>query len=268
MGEKEPINSLEGLKERRGLKILSLNVSLLPKVEQIECMLSDEKIGILNLSESWLKPSQGNNLLRVDNYKLYRWDRKLRKKGGGICLYVNRKIKVNAQIYEELAISDKNIELAVLLVQQPCTRPITLVSVYRPPQGNQQEFILSLRETLQEIGDKNKIILLGDLNIDYRQISTKSVRELKLLAREYNLSQYIDKPTRVTPTTATLIDYIFTNLDSVTHAGVIDAALSNQYYTYVVIKKSKTTHEKVTFTCRQLKDLNTETLRDKINEDK
>lgn len=184
---------------------------------------------------------------------MYRWDRKLRKRGGGICIYVNQKIKVNAQIYENLSISDQNIEIAVLQIQQTCSKPTFLVSVYRPPQGNQQVFLQSVRETIQEIGNNKNIILLGDLNIDYRQISTKSVRELRMLAREFNLVQYIDKPTRVTTTTATQIDYIFTNIDDIAHAGVIDTMLSDHYSTFTIVKKKRTNHEKVTFTCRQLK---------------
>lgn len=91
----------------------------------------------------------------------------MRKRGGGLCLYINKKLKANAQIYEELARSDKNIELAVLQVQQPCTTPFTLVSVYRPPQGDQQEFLKDLRETLHNIDDKDNIVVLGDLNIDF-----------------------------------------------------------------------------------------------------
>lgn len=73
MGEKEDTCSLESLKVRRGLKIMSLSVrSLLPKLEQIECILNDEKISIFNLSESCLKPTQENNLLRISIYKIYR----------------------------------------------------------------------------------------------------------------------------------------------------------------------------------------------------
>lgn len=267
MGEKVITDSLESLKLRRGLKIMSLNVrSLLPKIEQIECILNDEAINILSLTESWLKPSQENTLLRINNYKIYRWDRKLRKKGGGICIYLNQKIKVNAQIYENLHISNQNIEIAVLQIQQPCTKPIILVSVYRPPQGNQQEFLQSIRDKIQEIGSNKNIIILGDLNIDYRQISTKSVRDLRMLAREFNLNQHIEKPTRVTTTTATQIDYIFSNLDEVAHSGVIDIMLSDHYSTYIVIKKNKVRHEKVTFTCRQLKNLDVEELASRIND--
>lgn len=132
---------------------------------------------------------------------------------------------------------------------------ISIVSVYQPPQGNQQAFLQSLRETLLEFGNSNNVILLGDLNIDYRQISTKSVRELKLFAREFNLTQHIGVLTRVTTSTATQIDYIFTNLGNITHAGVIDTMMSDHYATFIVLKKTKTVHEKVTFKCRQLKDL-------------
>lgn len=60
---------------------------------------------------------------------------KVDKKGGGICVYVNKKIKVDAQIHQDLNVSSKDIELFILDIQQPFTKPVIVVSVYRSPQG-------------------------------------------------------------------------------------------------------------------------------------
>lgn len=111
-------SGIDLLKGKKGLKIASLNVrSLVSKIEQIEVLLSDEKLDLLGVSESWLKPSVTNNIVRIDNYKIYRWDRQANKRGGGVCVYVSRRIKVDAQINEKLNISDKDIELFTRLVQ-------------------------------------------------------------------------------------------------------------------------------------------------------
>lgn len=167
---------------------MSLNIrSLLPKIAQVEAILQDESLDILNLNESWLSSSIGNNLLRIPNYKVYRLDRAMNKKGGGICVYVSKNLTVNAQTYEDLNISNEHLELFVLNIQQKCTKPITLVSVYRPHQGKQNVFIELLRNTLKNLSGGSKIILTGDFNIDYATVNCKSVRELKQLEREFVL---------------------------------------------------------------------------------
>lgn len=118
-------SSLKDLTGKRGLKVVNLNIrSLLPKIAQVEAILEDESIDIVNLDESWLNLNISNNLLRIANYKLYRCDRAINKKGGGICIFVSNKLKVNAQTYESLNVSNKHIELFVLTIQQKCTKPV------------------------------------------------------------------------------------------------------------------------------------------------
>lgn len=46
------------------------------------------------------------------------------------------------------------------------------------------------------------------------------------------MCQYIGTPTQVTATTATLIDYIFANIDYVVQPCAIEIAISNHYLTY------------------------------------
>lgn len=233
--------SLNDLATKRGLKIVNLNIrSLFPKIAQVEALLEDEGIDVFNLNESWLSPSISNNLLRVNNYKLYRQDRALNKKGGGLCVFVSKNLKINVQTYDNLNVSNEHMELLVLTIQQKCTKPITLVSVYRPPQGKQTVFIVLLRNTLKNIPSGSKIVLTGDFNIDYATTNCKSTRELKNLEREFVLDQKILYPTRVTARSRTIIDHMCTNIDDIAEAGVIKSEISDHYATYVIIKKLKT----------------------------
>lgn len=196
---------LDEVKNTRGLKITSLNNRSLPsKLEQLECLLQDEKIDIMSLSESWLNAKVGNNQIRIVNYKVYRWDRKVKKRGGGICVYVHKDLLVNACVYEEFNLSNEHIELFAIQVRQKCTKPILLISVYRPPQGNQSTYIESLRNTLLAAMNCNKTVVVGDFNLDYNMTTCKAVKQLKHVEREFNLKQYITGPTRVTTTTDSL----------------------------------------------------------------
>lgn len=74
--------ALTEISKAPGLVSINLNIRSLPsKFEQIEILLESERIKILNLSESWLSNETTNNLIRIKNYKIYRLDRKKKKKG-------------------------------------------------------------------------------------------------------------------------------------------------------------------------------------------
>jgi len=70
---------------------------------------------------------------------------------------------------------------------------------------------------------------MGDLNCD--MISTRSDNnKLKLMsiADIYGLQQLISEPTRITPTSSTLIDLIYTNCaDKITCSGVCHVVISD-----------------------------------------
>lgn len=90
---------------------MNLNVqSLLAKHSQVEAELSCNKVDVLSTTETWLNKKIHNGLIRIPEYKVYRWDRKLNKRGGGIAVYVHSKLKVDAAIYEELNVSDSDVE--------------------------------------------------------------------------------------------------------------------------------------------------------------
>lgn len=132
--------------------------------------------------------------------------------------------------------------------------------VYRPPQGSQKECINKIRSTLQLLPNIDNVIILGDMNIDYRQVDTSTVKDLKSLEREFSLKQYIKGTTRETCTTATVIDHIFSNATNIAEAGIIRLTLSDHFMIYILIKKQHVTYEKTTFTCRQLKNFSEEKL--------
>ena len=58
-------------------------------------------------------------------------------------------------------------------------------------------------------------VLMGDLNCDLLQNNPSChTKRLLQVAQEYNLHQHVDKPTRVTQSTSTLIDCAFSSNSS------------------------------------------------------
>lgn len=218
---------------------------------------------MVTLTETWLNGKVHNGLIRIPEYKLYRWDRKSSKRGGGITAYVHNKLKVDASRYEDLNVSDQDAEIFTLAVNQKCSKVITIITVYRPPQGNQKRCVEKLREVVQSVNKFDDIIIMGDLNIDYA--TKKSAKELIALEREFGLKQQINTPTRVTQQTKTVIDHIYTNSSKVRGSGVLMINISDHYPVFVVLKKLPIIYERVSFKCRQLKDLNVEELAKQLN---
>ena len=79
------------------------------------------------------------------------------------------------------------------------------------------------------------IMLMGDLNYDYKLDETLSSNRLQKMEILYGMRQLINSPTRVTLTTSTLIAVMFsTEHESHVVTGV---SLSDHYMTYTIYSK-------------------------------
>lgn len=262
----QKLSSFKKLSKCKGLKVVGLNVrSLTAKHSQIEAELTMNKIDILSLTETWLNNKVHNGLIRIPEYKVYRLDRKLNKRGGGIAVYAHADLMVNASSYEQLNILDQDIESLVLKVNQKCSKPITVINVYRPPQGNQKRCTEKLREIIQSVNRLDDMIIIGDLNIDYK--NKRSSKDLIALEREFSIKQLITAATRVTNQSKTTIDHIYSNSSKVRGSGILTVNISDHYPVFILLKKLPVAYERVTFKCRQLKHLNIEELHQKLNEE-
>lgn len=73
-------------------------------------ILHETKLDALCIKESWLSANISNDQIRVSEYKIYRLDRKIKKRGGGLCAYIAGKYKVDAHKYEEYNVSSNHLE--------------------------------------------------------------------------------------------------------------------------------------------------------------
>ena len=88
--------------------------------------------------------------------------------------------------------------------------------------------------------ENTEYYLMGDLNCDL--IATRydnDTRKLVSITDTYGLQQLITEPTRITPTTTTLIDVIFTNCpDRVVCSGVRHISISDHSLVFAYRKLS------------------------------
>ena len=99
--------------------------------------------------------------------------------------------------------------------------------------------------------ESKELLLVGDLNCDVTKVSPDlHTRQLQFLCSLYQIDQLIDKPIRVTKTSATLIDLVLTNTkDNISASGAIHLGISDHSLIYAVRKftlpKTKSTVKEV-----------------------
>ena len=79
---------------------------------------------------------------------------------------------------------------------------------------------------------------MGDLNCDISKTPHDlNTRKLLFLSSLYQLDQLIKKPTRVTRTSATMIDLFFANKpENILHSGMIHLGISDHSFIYALRK--------------------------------
>ena len=108
---------------------------------------------------------------------------------------------------------DGIIETLFIEIISTTGKNIILGNIYRPPSGNFEMFENKLNEILSEVDKTKKITyLMGDFNIDL--LKTDNCDYSNRFCEQLFTSSFfplINRPTRITQHTATLIDNIFTN---------------------------------------------------------
>lgn len=235
---------LDDIKSAKGISVVHINArSLLPHFNEIDCQFLDGYIDVLVVTESWLHKNVGDALISSNLYDLYRLDRQVLtasghvKQGGGICVYTRHGIEVMTSHL----VSNGDIELLTLVLKIGNHKKIKLCAVYRPPSGNCDKALINLREVLDavDLETSGNTVLLGDLNINLGNPSTYQAKKLTSFAESKLLHQLIYDYTRVTPTTNSLIDHIFTNAMHVSLAGTIDVNTSDHFPIFVILKKAR-----------------------------
>ena len=110
------------------------------------------------------------------------------------------------------------------------TKNIIVASVYRPPDTNINLFSEAVADILEQVSKEGKICYIhGDFNINLLHCETNSpTANFQNMLYSFFYSNLIDKPTRITKTSQTLLDNIFTNsLDHTIHSGIMYSDISD-----------------------------------------
>lgn len=192
----------------RAIACLNIN-SLSAHIDELRVFMDNSKVDILSINETKLDSSIMDSEIHLPGYDVVRLDRKLNgRNGGGVCIYLRSNL--NFRTREDL-ISD-DLEMLIVEIANPRSRPFLVGTWYRPPSSSQQIFTL-FEEIIDRVDSENsELYLLGDLNCNLLSDTPNSnTSELLNIFETYNLSQTISEPARITNTSQTLIDLSITN---------------------------------------------------------
>lgn len=244
--------------KHKGLNMMHVNCrSLLPKLEEISLLIKQTNVDVMCITETWLDEHISNDVINVDGYSIIRKDRK-DKKGGGVLIYVNSDIVFKER--EDL-VTSKDLEMIWIEIFCENTKNNHLVScVYRPPNVC-HEYLNHIVDCLEKAHAEDKYMsILGDMNINYLLDENIHENPIFMMENLFNLKQLIDKPTRVTEKSSTLIDIILTNCpENHTVTGVQETAFSDHYiiFTKLNITSKGKIHNEIRF--RNFHNFNAET---------
>ena len=179
----------------------------------------------------------------MPNYLIFRNNRK--KGGGGVLVYVKQGTQAKRlripQAYTTLEATALDVTLG--------NNNSIVLGISRPPRNIGTNYCARLKDELNSIhawalSQRQTIITLGNLNLDrLKRNSSTGGKILIDLEDVFDLTCLMNEPTRVTPTSQTLVDVILTNKpESTQFAGVTDFGLSDHRMVYVFLKSKVKRH--------------------------
>ena len=106
-----------------------------------------------------------------------------------------------------------------------------MIVAYRPSSRTPLDPVMSnfLDEVLDKSSDIDDIVIMGDFNLNQLEPDNMT-RRMDDICQTYNLHQLIDVPTRITDSTATLIDLIYiSDPSSIIQSDVIPLGISDHF---------------------------------------
>ena len=120
---------------------------------------------------------------------------------------------------------------------------------------------------MQALNDKKtKVMIMGDIDIDLAS-QINYVSNYNLLLQSNFFFSLITKPTRVTNSSKTIIDHVFTNdTDSILTPGVLIYSISDNYTIFCIISNPtfKTTKKNMTYSFRNIALVNGDQFRNDL----
>lgn len=233
------------------LKVGHINVrSLLSCFNDIKDHISSCAYDIFAITETWLSHGIADNTIYIDGYQLIRQDRPAR--GGGVALYIRTCFEYNICLTQCLEYLE-HIWISVIVADGP----LLIGIIYRPPNTSCKDFFSEFEDTLLRFYTTvNKILCLGDFNINFLNDCSANTKTLINILETFSLSQFICEPTRLTRYSESTIDLICYNSDLKINVEVRDINIADHFLTRCTIPIQNEAMQSAVLAYRDLKKIN------------
>ena len=163
------------------------------------------------LVETWLKKNNTHQL-QIPGYSFIGSHRKC-KRGGGVGILIAKNLEYRER--KDLSLNVPNLESLTIEVKTN-QESLLLCALYRPPNSSDKDFIKNYSRLLNKFSPHqlNRLIIGLDHNLDLiKHDKHRITSEFNELNLDHQLLPTITKPTRITRSTATLIDNIIIGKD-------------------------------------------------------
>ena len=200
-------------------------------IDELRLTFQDLYPLFIGISDTWLDSCISDAEIEIPGFSVQRFDRKNNRRGGGVALYLSSRIKYTRR--EDL---EEDFEVIWIQVQLKSSKYL-IGCVYRAPDESLDIFDYFDDVVRYATINKLEVIIVGDLNCDCLNLTLRQTKRLLEFIMANQLEQLIKQPSRVTPTTSTLIDVLITSTPHLfSEAGVINIVLSDHYPIYGVMQ--------------------------------
>ena len=211
------VESFNYPKDKNSLSLFHLNIASLSKhKDELETVLTmlDHKFDIIGITESKiLKKTPPGYDISLPGYKHYSTPAESSR--GGTMLYISDHLNSKPRKdLENIMYKSEQLESSFIEIINPGKKNIVCGCIYRHPLMDLKDFNEDYFDHLMEKLSKEnkKVFLIGDYNIDLMKTEEDSNTSTFFDSLTSNLFvPHIIYPTRITTTSRTLIDNIFSN---------------------------------------------------------
>ena len=206
-------------------------------------MLLQDEIDILCICETWLDSLVDSKFIHIPNFNVTRCDA---GRGAGVCIYSRDSLKI--KVLDTGLGKVDNVEDVWLQVQHKNFSSFIIGCVYRHPKALVESFSYLSSIFRNMCLQKKPIFILGDFNDNF----FANGNHMSKICKNLNLIQIIEKPTRITQQSRTLLDLIITNrVDMIVQSDVSPSTIADHEAISMLIniRKPKNKPEIRTYRC-------------------
>lgn len=220
----------------RSLSLFHLNIHSIPaNLQSLEQYIEslNHVWSVIGISETWLN-EYNSELYNIKGYNHVSNPRKDRC-GGGVSLFINDTIPFDSRNdLMPFSGGTESLFIEVIIPNASTKKPIIIGVIYRPPDIDTNQFNNELNDLLSVISRERKICyIMGDYNVNLLNYENHNpTLEHVNILNSQGFLPLINRPTRVTAKTATLIDNIYTNNyqnTNIHHQGIFYTDISDHF---------------------------------------